>query len=84
METYLQNRNSLTDIEDKLIVTLGKGWGGINLELGVNRYTLPCINLINNKDLLYSIGNYIQYLVITYYKNLKKNIYIYSSQVVQW
>ena len=32
----------------------------------------------NNKYLLYSTGNYIQYLVIPYNgKNLKKNIYIY-------
>ena len=33
---------------------------------------------INNKDLLYSTGNYTQYFVITCMgKNLKKKIYIY-------
>ena len=38
-------------------------------------YTLPYIKYINNKDLLYSTGNYIQYVVITY--NGKENIPIY-------
>ena len=41
----------------------GRG-GGINLEFGINRYTLLYIKQIN-MDLLYGTGNYIQYLVIT-------------------
>ena len=32
----------------------------------INRYILLYIKYINNKDLLYSLGNYIQYLVIAY------------------
>ena len=44
----------------------GKRKGGINQEYGIKRYTLLYIKQINNKDLLYSTGNYIQYLVITY------------------
>ena len=28
--TYLQNRNRLTDTENKPLVTKGEGWGGIN------------------------------------------------------
>ena len=60
---------------------LQKGKGGeINWEYGINRYTLLYIKQINNKDLLYSTGNYIQYLVINYKgKRIKKNIdtYIY-------
>ena len=28
--TYLQDRNRLTDIENKLMVTKGERWGGIN------------------------------------------------------
>ena len=40
---------------------------GINWEFGINRYTLVLyIKQINYKDLLYSTGNYIQYLIITY------------------
>ena len=46
----------------------GKG-GGINQELGINRYTRLYIKQITNKDLLYSTENYIQYLVITYSEN---------------
>ena len=54
----------------------GKEGGETNQEYGINRYTLPYIKQINNKDLLYSTGNYIQYLVITYNgKESEKNIY---------
>ena len=46
---------------------LPQGMGGrVNQELGINIYTVLYIKQINNKDLLYSIGNYIQYLVTTY------------------
>ena len=38
----------------------------INREIGINIYTLLYIKLINNKDLLYSTGDYTQYFVITY------------------
>ena len=42
--TYLQNRNRLTDIEEKLMVTKGdrggQRGGEINQEFGINRYTL--------------------------------------------
>ena len=47
----------------------------INSEFGINRYTLPHIKQINDKDLLYSTGNNIQCLVITYNaKKYEKNI----------
>ena len=51
---------------------------GIHWEFGINRYTLLYKKYIN-KDLLYSIGNYIQYLVITYNgkESEKEYIYIY-------
>ena len=39
--TYLQNINRPTDLENKLMVTKGeKRGGGINLEVGINIYTL--------------------------------------------
>ena len=39
--TYLQIRNRITDVEDKLTVTKGKrGRGGINWEIGIDIYTL--------------------------------------------
>ena len=38
--TYLQNRNRVTDVENKLIVTKGEGGGGIHWETGIDIYTL--------------------------------------------
>ena len=40
--------------------------GGINQEFGIGKCKLMCIKQKNNKVLLYSTGNYIQYLVINY------------------
>ena len=40
IQMNLQNRYRLTDIENKLLVTQGENRGGINLEFGINRYTL--------------------------------------------
>ena len=43
----------------------------------MNRQTVLCVKQINNKDLLNSTGNHIQYLVKTYNgNNLKKNMYV--------
>ena len=42
-------------------------------ELGINKCKLLYVKWINNKALLYSTGNCIQYLIITYMeKNLRK------------
>ena len=76
--TYLQNRHRLTNIENKLTVTKGYRGGGINWEIGMDIYTLLYIKEVNNKDLLYSTGNYTQYLVVTY--NGKEYIYIYITE----
>ena len=38
--TYLQNRNRVTDVENKLMVTQGWGRGGMNWETGMDTYTL--------------------------------------------
>ena len=45
--------------------------GGMEWEFGVSRCKLLYIELINNKVLLYSTGNYIQYPLINY--NVKEN-----------
>lgn len=48
-----------------------------SLGFWINRCTLLYIREINNKDLLYSTGKYIQYHVITYYgPESEKNIYV--------
>ena len=39
--TYLQNRKRLTDLENKLMVTVGERWErGIDWEFGINMFTL--------------------------------------------
>ena len=66
-----------SNIENKLMVTTVER-GVINYEFGINRYSPLFIKQINNKDLLYSTGNCIQYLVIMYNeRTLKKNTYVY-------
>ena len=42
------------------------GGGGMEWEFGVSRCKLVYTEWIKNKVLLYSTGNYVQYLVITY------------------
>ena len=63
--TYLWNRNRITNIENRLVVVKGEGVrGGMEWEFGVSRCKLLYIEWINNKVLLYSTGNYIQYSMI--------------------
>ena len=65
--SYLQDRNRLTDIEDRLVVTKGEGvWGEKEWEFGISGCKLLYTAWINNKVLLYSTGNYIQYPVINH------------------
>ena len=58
--TYLQNKNRLTDIENKLMVA--KGWGtggqggGMGWEFGISRGKLLYIGWIKNKVLLSRTG----------------------------
>ena len=59
------------------MVTKGGRRGGINYKFWTNRYILLYIIEINNKDLLYSTGNYIQYFVITYNGKESEKVYIY-------
>ena len=56
----------------------GGVWGRKYWELGISRCKLLYIGWINNKVLLYSTGDYIQYPVINHNgKEYKKNIYMY-------
>ena len=58
----------------------GEGEGeGKDWEFGISRCKLLYIEWINNKDLLYSIGNYTQYLVVTYNRKESEKVYIYKS-----
>ena len=79
--TYLWNRNKLTDIENRFVVTKGGLGGGKDWEFGIDRCKLLYIEWIN-KALLYSIGNYIQYSVINHNgkEYIKKNVYICTTE----
>jgi len=60
---YTQNRNRLTDTQNKFVVTKQEGGGvTMNYEYGINRYKILFIKQISNKDLLYSRENDTQYL----------------------
>ena len=48
------------------VAKAGKGGRGIYWEFGTSRCKLLYTEWMNNKVLLYSIGNYIQYLVINH------------------
>ena len=56
------------------------GGGGMEWEFGVSGSKLLYIGWINNKDLLYSTGNYIQYPVINHdgKEYEKECIYMYN------
>ena len=55
----------------------GRG-GGMDEEFGISRCKLLYTGWINNKVLLYSTGNYIQYPEINHHgKEYKKGMYIY-------
>ena len=72
--------NLSTDIENRLVVATGEErWGKDGWEFGLNRCKLLHIGWINNKVLLYSTGNYIQYPVIKHNgKEYKKEcLYVY-------
>ena len=67
------------DIEDRLVVAKGEGvGGGMEWEAGVSRCKLLYIEWINNKVLLYSTENYIQYPMVNHNENEhKKKMYVY-------
>ena len=53
----------MPDTENRLVVAKRRGGGGMDREFGISIDKLVYIGLINNKVLLYSTLNYIQYLV---------------------
>ena len=82
---FLQNRNRITDIKNKLMVPKA-GRNRINSEFGIKIYTLPSIKEITDKYLLYNTGYYTQYLIMRYNeKESKKKKYIYrESKAIQF
>ena len=62
---YMQNRNRLTDIENKLTVTKRERERGKQIR-GMRLIRTTMYKIISNKDILYSTGNYSHCLIITY------------------
>ena len=56
-----------------------KSGGGMDWEFGISRYKLVYIGWINNKVLLYSTGNNIQYAVINHNGKEYEKYFIYIS-----
>ena len=77
---FPQSRNRCTDIQNRLVVAKGRGRGmvgrGMDWELGISRRKLRHIEWINNKVLLYSTENYIQYPGINHNGKEYKKEYI--------
>ena len=64
-EMNLSMKQTDSQSENRLVIARGEGGGGqMDWEFGVSRCKLLHIEWINNKILLYSTGNYIQYPVI--------------------
>ena len=77
VQTNLQNRNRVTDVENKLVVTEEVGRRRINWEIGVDIDTLLYVKYITNKNLLYSLRNYSQYLYGLIWKQNLKTEWLY-------
>ena len=69
-------RNRLTDTEIRLVVAKGEG---MDWEFGISRCKQLYIEWIDNKVLLYSTGNYIQYPVIKHDGKVYEKEYIYMN-----
>ena len=79
MNLFTKQRDRVTDVENKLMVTEGERPGGINWETGIDIYTLLYIKQIINKDLLNSTGNSTQYSIMTYMGKESKKEWIYGD-----
>ena len=76
---YLQNRNRLTNIENRLVVAKlgGMQGSGMEWEFGVSRCKMFSLGWMGSGVLLYSTGSYIQSLGIEMGEYMrKKNVYI--------
>ena len=83
--THLQNKNTHTDIENRRVLAkVDGGRGGKDWEFEVSRGKPLYTGWINNKVLLYSTGNYIQYPVTNHDgKEYEKIYFLYSHFAVQ-
>lgn len=62
---FFAKQKRLTDQKTNLELPKEKVWGGINKEYEITDTTIYEVAYTQHKDLLYSTGNYIQFLIIT-------------------
>ena len=55
--TYLQGSNGDTDIQNRLVDTVGEGEGGMNWENNMQTYTLPYVKQIASGNVLCDTGS---------------------------
>ena len=55
--TYLQGGSGDSDIENRLVVTVGEGEGGTNWESSVEIYKLSYVNQMAHANLLYDTAS---------------------------
>ena len=81
-ETETDSQTQRTD----LWLPTGRVGEGMEWEFGISRCKLLYKELINNKVLLYSTGNYIQYPVINHNgREYEKNIYTHThTHIYTW
>ena len=48
----MKGRNRDIDVEDRHVDTVGEGEGGMNWEIRIDLYTLPCVKLIPSGNML--------------------------------
>ena len=85
----MQARNRDTDVENKCMATKGGKWRGggvcvMNWEIVIDRYTLMCIKLMTNKNLLYKRINKIKFKKQTNKKvcTIISLSYLYTAPIV--
>ena len=61
----LAKQKQRTDTENKLTDTKVERGAGMNQEIGIDTYTLLCIQEMTDENLLYSSGNSTQFSVVT-------------------
>ena len=83
----MQGRNRDTDIRNECMDT-GEGRGsGMNWEIGIDIYTLPCVRQVASGNLLYSTGSTVRCSVVTYMGGMvgrgskREGIYVYIKLI---
>ena len=74
MNVSMKQKQTHRHREQTVVAKGEERWGGKGWELGISRCKLVYTGWINNKVLLYSTGDYIQYPVIN--QNEKEYIYV--------